>query len=81
MDGRFVTPRLKALARTVLPGRLVTTISAVRARRHSHALNEAWGVRALGERVTAGLGFKVLRGPFAGLTLPGSAIGDRKSVV
>jgi hypothetical protein len=71
-----VTGAVKSLAAALLPDPLLTRIRAIRARRHSHMLNAQWGLRALSERITREIGFRVLAGPFAGLTLPDEAVAE-----
>lgn len=63
---------LRALIRALLPERMLTAMSAVRARKHSHRLNAEWGVAALSKRLLDELGPRVLDGPFKGLRLPPS---------
>ena len=67
---------LKRLARALLPEPLLTMISAVRARRHSHHLNRQWGVARLSARLLSELGPAVQAGPFRGLVLPSEAAAE-----
>ena len=63
---------LKALARLV-PAWLRVPLAARRARRHSHDLNDAWGVSALSGKLLSALGDRVQAGPFEGLRIPHAA--------
>ena len=74
-----MTSALKTLVRLLLPDRAYTTISAIRARRHSQALQADWGIPALNAQLTSRLGWNVRSGPFAGLRLPASAAPEHLS--
>jgi hypothetical protein len=67
---------LTSLARRVLPDRWLIPAGAVRARRHSHALNASWGIPALSRRLWAASAGRVAAGPFAGLQLPEAATAE-----
>ena len=65
---------MKQLIAAALPFPFRVMLTAIRARRHSHALNAEWGVRALSQRLHDTLGGTVQAGPFAGLRVPAAAI-------
>jgi hypothetical protein len=67
---------LSATARALVPEQLWVPLASIRARRHSHRLNESWGVRTLSERLLRQLGPTVRSGPFAGLILPEAAAAE-----
>jgi hypothetical protein len=64
---------LKQLARRVMPARLLTALTALRARRHSHRLNDEWGIAEISRRLLDELGPSVRSGPFKGVSLPRAA--------
>ena len=65
---------LKRLARRILPSRMLVALTARRARRHSHRLNDEWGIAAISLRLLDELGPAVRSGPFAGVSFPRSAV-------
>lgn len=67
---------LASLAHRLLPVRWLVPAVAVRARRHSHALNASWGVESLSRRLWGSLGGRVSAGPFAGLQVPEAAAAE-----
>ena len=67
---------LKRLARRVLPARLVTVLTAKRARQHSHRLNDEWGIPEISRRLLDELGPSVRSGPFTGVSFPRSAMAE-----
>ena len=64
---------LKRLARRLLPERMLIALTARRARRHSHHLNDEWGIAEISRRLLDELGPSVRSGPFKGLTFPREA--------
>jgi hypothetical protein len=67
---------IRDLIRALLPERILTSVSAVRARKHSHGLNAEWGVAALSKTLLDQLGPRVLEGPFKGLEIPRSVAAE-----
>lgn len=65
---------VKRLARLLLPARALTALTALRARRHSHRLNDEWGIAEISRRLVDEIGPTVRSGPFAGLSFPRAAI-------
>lgn len=66
----------KRFLSAIVPDALLTPLTAMRARRHSHALNREWGVARLSARLLSELGPIVQAGPFQGLILPRAAAAE-----
>ena len=65
---------IKRAAEWLLPRRVVTTLSAIRARNHERRLHREWGVYDATKQAIKTHGLTVLDGPFKGMRYPESSL-------
>jgi hypothetical protein len=69
---RVIKQNVKRLLFAAAP-QTATALFSARARAHSHQLVKEWGLESLNRKLVAHLGWSVVSGPFAGMTLSPSA--------
>ena len=71
---------IKRAAELLLPRRVLTTLSAIRARNHERRLHRKWGVYDATKQAIETHGLTVLDGPFRGMRYPESSLMNHNGI-